>query len=108
DLAARLTGGGKRREFRAIAAEAVPSPEKKEVVKANAAVVRLGRETKGRRGKGVTTVSDLPSMKLACWNSPPRSSSAAARAGRSETDGSRFRATNVTGWLRCWKAWATG
>jgi len=26
----------------------------------SAAVVRLGRETKGRRGKGVTTVSDLP------------------------------------------------
>jgi translation initiation factor 1 len=23
-------------------------------------VVRVGRETKGRRGKGVTTVSDLP------------------------------------------------
>ena len=23
-------------------------------------MVRLGRETKGRRGKGVTTVSDLP------------------------------------------------
>ena len=26
----------------------------------NATVVRLGRETKGRRGKGVTTVSDVP------------------------------------------------
>jgi translation initiation factor 1 len=26
----------------------------------NAAVVRVGRETKGRRGKGVTTVSDVP------------------------------------------------
>jgi translation initiation factor 1 len=25
-----------------------------------ATVVRVGRETKGRRGKGVTTVSDLP------------------------------------------------
>ena len=24
------------------------------------AIVRVGRETKGRRGKGVTTVSDLP------------------------------------------------
>ena len=60
DLTARLIGGGKRREFRAIAAEAVPSPEKKAVAKANAAVVRLGRETKGRRGKGVTTVSDVP------------------------------------------------
>ena len=60
DLAARLIVGGKRREAQEIAAEAVPSPEKKAVAKANAAVVRLGRETKGRRGKGVTTVSDLP------------------------------------------------
>src|SRR5437588_5611143 len=60
DLTARLIVGGKRREFRAIAAEAVPSPEKKAVAKASAAVVRLGRETKGRRGKGVTTVSDVP------------------------------------------------
>ena len=60
DLAARLIGGGKRREVRAIAAEAAPSSAKKEVAKASAAVVRLGRETKGRRGKGVTTVSDVP------------------------------------------------
>ena len=29
------------------------------------AVVRVGRETKGRRGKGVTTVSDLPLDELA-------------------------------------------
>ena len=28
--------------------------------KKNAAVVRVGRETKGRRGKGVTIVSDVP------------------------------------------------
>jgi predicted translation initiation factor SUI1 len=28
--------------------------------KKNTPVVRLGRETKGRRGKGVTTVSDVP------------------------------------------------
>jgi protein-tyrosine phosphatase len=60
DLTARLIVGGKRREAQEIAAEAVPSQEKKEVAKASAAVVRLGRETKGRRGKGVTTVSDVP------------------------------------------------
>src|SRR5437763_2957786 len=56
DLTARPRVGGKRREAQEIAAEAVPSPEKKAVAKASAAVVRLGRETKGRRGKGVTTV----------------------------------------------------
>ena len=30
------------------------------MVKTSAPVVRLGRETKGKRGKSVTTVSDLP------------------------------------------------
>ncbi len=60
DLAARLIGGGKRRDVQVIAADAVPSPEKKEVAKTSATVVRLGRETKGRRGKGVTTGSDVP------------------------------------------------
>lgn len=60
DLAARLIGGGKRREAQNLAAEAVPTPAKKEVAKGSATLVRLGRETKGRRGKGVTTVSDVP------------------------------------------------
>jgi protein-tyrosine phosphatase len=59
DLAARLIGGGRQR--------AAPQPEiatgsvvtKMELAK-TVPVVRLGRETKGRRGKGVTTVSDVP------------------------------------------------
>jgi len=38
---------------------ALPLGEKKQA-KANGHVVRVGRETKGRRGKGVTTVSDVP------------------------------------------------
>ena len=33
---------------------------KKEMTRKSAPVVRLGWETKGRRGKGVTTVSDVP------------------------------------------------
>jgi protein-tyrosine phosphatase len=60
DLAARLIGGGRRREGQAMAAETVAAPEKKEVGRASATVVRLSRETKGRRGKGVTIVSELP------------------------------------------------
>jgi predicted translation initiation factor SUI1 len=62
DLAARLIGGGKRQEAPAqeIATGTETPAAKKAVVKTSAAVVRLGRETKGRRGKGVTTVSDLP------------------------------------------------
>jgi predicted translation initiation factor SUI1 len=59
-LTARLIVGGKRREAQEIAAEAVARPDNKETAKASATVVRLGRETKGRRGKGVTTVTDLP------------------------------------------------
>ena len=53
-LVAALLGG--RAEFPAPPAEA-PAPPKKP---AERPVVRVGRETKGRRGKGVTTVFDLP------------------------------------------------
>ena len=55
DLTARLIGGGRKRE--PVAAE-VPAPQ--EEATKTVAVVRVGRETKGRRGKGVTTVSDVP------------------------------------------------
>jgi protein-tyrosine phosphatase len=60
DLAARLIGGGRKRVAHSpeIAAEPVVAME--EMPKKSAPVVRLGRETKGRRGKGVTTVSDVP------------------------------------------------
>jgi translation initiation factor 1 len=60
DLAARLIGGRKRREAQEIATQTAARTTKKEVIKTSAPVVRLGRETKGRRGKGVTTVSDVP------------------------------------------------
>ena len=59
-LTARLIGGGKRDESakqdvigdQAKLCEAKPIPKN--------TVVRVGRETKGRRGKGVTIVSDVP------------------------------------------------
>jgi translation initiation factor 1 len=60
DLTARLIVGSKRREAQEITTDTAAPSAKKEVVKTSAPVVRLGRETKGRRGKGVTTVSDLP------------------------------------------------
>lgn len=60
DLTARLIGGGKRREPQQIATETPAAPSKKQSAKNNAPIVRVGRETKGRRGKGVTTVSDIP------------------------------------------------
>lgn len=49
DLVTRLLGGGKRR----VAPE-VPAKSGQK------SVVRVGRETKGRKGNGVTTVFDLP------------------------------------------------
>jgi protein-tyrosine phosphatase len=55
---ARLLGGGNRPEV-ATPKAVRESPTKKEAPRITA-VVRVGRETKGRRGKGVTTVSDLP------------------------------------------------
>jgi translation initiation factor 1 len=42
-----------------IATEMFGPAPRKETNKPNPPVVRLGRETKGRRGKGVTTISDL-------------------------------------------------
>jgi translation initiation factor 1 len=51
-LVARLLGGGHRQESQP--AEAAAEPAKKPVT------LKVGRETAGRRGKGVTTVFDLP------------------------------------------------
>jgi translation initiation factor 1 len=58
-LTARLIGGGKRQDgpVEPVAAEEHAPPARG---KSPAAVVRVGRETKGRRGKGVTTVTDVP------------------------------------------------
>jgi protein-tyrosine phosphatase len=60
DLAARLIGGGRKRLAPPPESAVEPVVTKKEIAKKTAPVVRLGRETKGRRGKGVTTVSDVP------------------------------------------------
>ena len=60
DLAARLIVGGRKRVAPTAEMAVEPVVAKQEMPKKNAAVVRLGRETKGRRGKGVTTVSDVP------------------------------------------------
>jgi predicted translation initiation factor SUI1 len=51
-LVARLSGGGER-------PESEPAPPPREPAK-KALTAKVGRETAGRRGKGVTTVFDLP------------------------------------------------
>jgi protein-tyrosine phosphatase len=60
DLAARLIGGGRERVALPPAAAVEPVVITQELPRKSAPVIRLGRETKGRRGKGVTTVSDVP------------------------------------------------
>jgi protein-tyrosine phosphatase len=59
-LTARLISGGKREG--PPPAEAAPETAKPITKKepAKGAIVRVGRETKGRRGKGVTIVSEVP------------------------------------------------
>jgi predicted translation initiation factor SUI1 len=61
DLVSRLISGGKRSASPVLDDEPAQSaPVEKNAAQSNGTVVRVGRETKGRRGKGVTTVSDLP------------------------------------------------
>jgi len=54
DLAARLFRGDGNRSQEKVGALPASVPDKKPIT------VKVGRETKGRRGKGVTTVFDLP------------------------------------------------
>src|SRR5262249_53204709 len=60
DLAARLIGGGRQRVAPPPEIVVEPAVPKKGMARKSAPVVRLGRETKGRRGKGVTTVAGVP------------------------------------------------
>lgn len=60
DLAARLIAGRRRREGPLTKIATEEAVAKQEPAKKSPHVVRLGRETKGRRGKGVTIISDLP------------------------------------------------
>ena len=57
-LVARILGGGQRRESQPTEATPVSVPVKEPAKKA--ITLKVGRETAGRRGKGVTTVFDLP------------------------------------------------
>ena len=57
-LVARLLGGGERPTSQPTEDRHGSSPEKEPVKKP--VTLKVGRETAGRRGKGVTTVFDLP------------------------------------------------
>jgi protein-tyrosine phosphatase len=58
-LVARLLGGGERQDIQPTQAPGPERPAAKEAAK-KPVPLKVGRETAGRRGKGVTTVFDLP------------------------------------------------
>jgi protein-tyrosine phosphatase len=58
-LVARILGGGQRPESQPTEAPATGHPATKEPAK-KPITLKVGRETAGRRGKGVTTVFDVP------------------------------------------------
>src|SRR5436190_8578779 len=58
-LVARILGGGQRQETQPTKAPAPERPATKEPAR-KPVTLKVGRETAGRRGKGVTTVFDVP------------------------------------------------
>jgi translation initiation factor 1 len=58
-LVARLLGGGEPRESQSVEPPETESASLKEPAR-KPVTLKVGRETSGRRGKGVTTVFDLP------------------------------------------------
>jgi protein-tyrosine phosphatase len=60
DLAARLVSGGRKRVAPKPDIATEPVATKTKIDKKSIPVVRVGRQTKGRRGKGITTISDVP------------------------------------------------
>lgn len=106
DLISRLISGGKRSESQNHQVEAAKaSAPNTTAAKANGSMVRVGRETKGRRGKGVTTVWDARSMKMDCRNLRPSSSRPAARVVPPKMGESKSKAISVSELPRRWKEW---
>jgi protein-tyrosine phosphatase len=60
DLVARILGGGNRPDVPAPAAPSVPAGKTLTEPARKPITAKVGRETAGRRGKGVTTVFDVP------------------------------------------------
>jgi protein-tyrosine phosphatase len=65
-LVARILGGGQRQESDPTEGPAPQPPPVKEPAK-KPPTVKVGRETAGRRGKGVTTVFDVPLDESGLW-----------------------------------------
>ena len=83
----------------------------KEAAKSKPPVVRVGRETKGRRGKGVTTVSDVPLddaglLELAAKLKQRCGTGGTVKDGRIEIQGDQR--SRLTGELEGWVPGRTG
>jgi translation initiation factor 1 len=70
--------------------------------------MRLGRQTKGRRGKGVTTVSDLPLDEAGLLELAAKLQKKCGTGGTVKDSRIEIKGTSATGLLPCQKAWATG
>jgi protein-tyrosine phosphatase len=90
-LVARILGGGEREEGPLTEVPVLEPPDAKETVQ-KPVTVKVGRETAGRRGKGVTTVFDVPIdeanlMKLAATLKQRCGTGGTVKNGRIEIQG---------------------
>ena len=103
-LVARILGGGQRPENQpsetALASPPVKEPAKKPVT------LEVGRETAGRRGKGVTIVFDLPLDESGIKELAALLKQRCGTGARSRMGGSRFRATSGSASSPSWRNWA--
>src|SRR5207253_8800699 len=60
ELTARLLGGGNSRQAAERIANLDKTTPRAAVIPKTIPIVRVGRETKGRSGKGMTIISDIP------------------------------------------------
>jgi hypothetical protein len=105
-LVARLLGGGQRPDNQPTEAGAPQRPPVKAPAK-KPANLKVGRETAGRRGKGVTTVFDLPLNDGEARELAALLKQRCGTGERSRMGVSRFRATRGSGSSPSWRSWAT-
>jgi len=105
-LVARLLGGGQRQESQPSEAPASERLAAKQPAK-KLVTVKVGRETAGRRGKGVTTVFDLPLDDDGVRELAALLKQRCGTGGTVRTGGSRFRAISGNASSPSWRSWAT-
>ena len=105
-LVARILGGGDRQESQPTEATPRNGPQRRSRPR-SPSPLKVGRETAGRRGKGVTTVFDLPLDDDGLRELAALLKQRCGTGARSRTGGSRFRATSGNASSPSWRSWAT-